>query len=196
MDSNIYTELFFLRPGYINPRSIAKVGGTVKKKLYQWQRQRSSNTMLCGLYVCDGDNNTFLFKRKDNRLFDNEELMKCFVQKTERNKHKFYSLETINLGLPECIEIINWHDSSFEKLFEAIPRSKFLNDCTFLIKLLNYIWSRKELLKDSTTYEKVMNIAITMSDDNIHRLSAALVPRIVKVVEEIFVPSNDNREKD
>ena len=196
MDANKQADFFFLRPGYFNPRSIAKVSGTVKKELNQWQRQRASNTLLCGLYVCDGDNNTFLFKRKNNRLFDNEELMPCFLERIGENDHKYFPFDTINLGLPECIEIIKWHDSSFEKLFAEIPRLKFLNDRKFVTRLLNDLWSRKEFLKDSRTYEKAMAMVIGMRDDNLRRVLSVLVPRIAKVVEEIIVPNNYNGKSD
>jgi transcriptional regulator with XRE-family HTH domain len=196
IDANKQAEFFFLRPGHFDSLLIAKEGETVKKELNQWQRQRVKNTMLCALFVCDGDNNTFLFKRKNNRLFDNEELMRYFLRRTGEIDQKYFTPDTINLGLPECIEIIKWHDSPCDKLFREILRLKFLNDRTFVTRLLNDLWSRKEFLKDSRTYEKAMEMARGMHDDNLRMSLSVLVPRIAKVVEEIFVSSNDGGKTD
>lgn len=196
IDANKQAEFFFLRPGDFDSRSIVKEGGTVKNELIQWQRQRAKNTMLCALFVCDGDNNTFLFKRKNNRLFDREELMVYFLKRTGEIDYKCFTLDTIILSLQECIEIIKWHDSPCEKLFEEILRLKLLNDRIFVTKLLKDIWSRKEFMKDRRDYETAMKIAFGMLDDNLRKSLSALVPRIEKVVEETFVLSNDDRGKD
>ncbi len=196
MDANKQAEFFFLRPGYFNSRSIAKAGETVKKELNQWQRHRAKKTMLCALFVCDSDNNTFLFKKKNNRLFDDEELIAHYLRRIGEADHKYFPIDTINLGLPECIEIIKWHDSSFEKLFKESPRLKFLTDRTFVLRLLDDLWDRKEFLKDSRTYEKAMEIVIGMRDENLRRMLQVLVPRIAKAVEETFVPSNYERKND
>lgn len=194
MDANKQAEFFSLRPGHFNSRLFAKEGETVKKVLNQWQRQRGENNMLCALFVCDGDNNTFLFKRKNNRLFDDEKLMAYFLERIGEKDNKYFPHDIINLKLPGCIEIIKWHDSSFEKLFEEIPRLKLFYDRTFVIRLLNDLWSRKEFLKDIRTYEKAMAMVSGMRDDNLRRVVSVLVPRIAKVVEEIFVSSNDSEK--
>ncbi|PKN89427.1 MAG: hypothetical protein CVU51_00325 [Deltaproteobacteria bacterium HGW-Deltaproteobacteria-1] len=196
IDANKQAEFFFLRPGYIDSLSIAKEGGTVKKALSQWQRQRAKNTMVCALFVCDGDDNTFLFKRKNNRLFDNEELMVYFLRRTGEIDYKCFTLDTINLSLPECIEIIKWHDSPCEKLFEEILYLKSHNDRTFVTRLLNDLWSRKEFMKDSRNYEMAMEMIRGMHDDSLRRSLSVLVPRMAKVVEETFVSNNDDEEKD
>lgn len=193
--SNKQAEFFFLRPGYFDSSLIAKEGGTVKKELNQWLKQRAKKNMSCALFVCDSDNNTFLFKRKNNRLFNNDELMDCFLRRIGKIDHKYFTFETASLGLPECIEIIKWHDSPFEKLFEEIPRLKFLNDRKFVTSLLNELWSRREFLQDRRSYESAMELVSGMHDDSLRRSLSVLVPRIAKVVEEIFVPSNNEEKK-
>jgi hypothetical protein len=122
--------------------------------------------------------------------------MACFLRRIGKIDHKYFTFETISLGLQECIEIINWHDSPFEKLFEEIPRLKFLNDRKFVTRLLNDLWSRREFLQDRRSYEMAMELASGMHDDSLRKSLSVLVPRIAKVVEEIFGSSNNDAEKD
>ncbi len=156
----------------------------IRHEIAQWRKQLRQGVSICALFVQDSDSNTFLFKRKNNLLFNEGELVTA-LREIEAMGQKYFEIEIIR-GFFFVKDIILWSDELGMNFANELNEDRHFENRRFILTLLDNLWTHKTLLTDQESYNIIRNEVRKMSNAELHKVLSLLIPQIAKVVGDQF----------
>lgn len=181
-ETNKTATFIFFKPILPRPDLMAKIDDPARKEIVQWVKQRRQGIATYAIFIHDDDSNSFLFKRKNNLLFNEQELL-LSLQEIEAKDKKYFETDILNVNLIwYARELRNWHTLPDKELIEELLKLKHDFNRTMIHKIINEVWGYKTLQPDREGYDKVKTRINKMDKDNLERLLSHLIPELAKVI--------------
>jgi transcriptional regulator with XRE-family HTH domain len=185
--TNEKAVFFFLQPSFFSnlsiPSRIMEQGHPARKEITQWSKQRRKGESVYALFIEDDDNNSFLFKRKNNLLF-NENDVALSLREIEAKDRKYFEIQIISMGFDAFQNIRNWSDALGKDFIEYIQQQRHFVNRAFILRLVNEIWTRTLFVTDQRGYEKIRSAINEMDEAKLNRLLKYLIPKLAKDIKE------------
>lgn len=185
-EANKMATFLFLKPALLNAEQISRKGKSAREDFYRWQKQRKQGISISAIIVKDEADNTFIFKRKTNLLFDEKELVSK-LNEIELSNNKYFETEIVAVGSSVCSKLEAWADFS-EKDIKTVFAAKHHRNRIFILKFIGELWTHKAFLAEREKYEIIKTTIQKMGDAELDRLLVELVPDLAKVVTNCFSP--------
>ena len=180
-DSNKQASFFLVKP---NPNIGIRrdhLDKALRKDRLRWRKQRSRGIATLAIVIQDADKNVFIFKRKDNQLFNEEKLLKTLKEKeiTERKYFNFNIVEKLSFLTVQ--DIRDWTKVSI-KLIHYLYASKHADYCVLASHLIHYIWTHESLVGQQEEQARLTEQIREMTDDQLRYFLSKLIPEIAEVI--------------
>jgi transcriptional regulator with XRE-family HTH domain len=147
------------------------------------ESQNQYNSIIT-ILVQDQDNNTFLFKRKDNKVFDAIGLKEAIGQIILKENKNFSIITKPLSGVKILRDLSHWDKINKETIKSLIGPGKNMENRRLLSMLVSGIWNHETMLTEKDVYERVLGELGRLAPDELNSLLDRLIPEIADTIEK------------
>ncbi|MBI2471489.1 MAG: helix-turn-helix transcriptional regulator [Planctomycetes bacterium] len=137
------------------------------------------------LLVEDGDNNKFLFRRKNKgKILESEPDWFIRFDRLNKEPGKYFEIRIIKLTKHLFNTIENWSYIDNNELSRLLKSDALFRYRIFLTRLIKEIWSHKTMKKNKKEGGKILEIIMKLQYEDIDRLIALLIPEFAEIIKK------------
>jgi transcriptional regulator with XRE-family HTH domain len=186
-DKNEKAVFIFLKPAMHTGIS-SSLGFRQDKTLYRQilQQERQGNSIYA-LVIQDDDKNIFLFKRKNNNLFNENDLISLLHEKALSEK-KYFDISISGIGykpykdIREGAEKLDW--------INDLIKHRSIEKKAFLVRLAKDIWSHSSMMGNKDEYAEIKREIEKIPPEKIDHLLSQLMIELSKILRFFLKPKH------